>query len=422
MYTTKTYPNGLRLIHNFDNTNKIVSVQFVTLVGGKDEDDSNRGIAHLAEHMFFKGTKTRSAKDITLMFDKLGITNNASTSQDLTLFYGNGLDSMTESIFDLLSDCFFNATYPKKELDNEKKVVCSELKMYLDDNRDAMVTNGTCLAMQGTPYEYVLGGTVESVSNIEQDDLIKFHDKFYVPNRLVISVSGNVSLDEVERLIEKYVLSQCSQEVMEPVKYSILNYQVDLKQRFRFDKKDTEQSYVFIGFNTMPNSSKDKIKCSLMLNALGGYCSSRLFQKVRDEKGLVYSVQAYYSSYIEGIIGIIFMCDNDKLNETFDAIKEVLVETRKSGFTEDELTTDKNITKTYTVMNELTPYGRANSAAKSLIYKDKIETVEQVLEMIDATTVDDLNEMFKKYFDDTQLTTYIISKDNTFDPIELLTK
>ena len=217
MYTFKTYKNGLRLVHNYDNTNSAVSVRFCTLVGGKDEDESNRGIAHLAEHMFFKGTEKRSFLDIIKEFDRLGVSNNAFTSQDMTVFYATGLADMTESIFDILSDCFFHSQYPQNELENEKQVVCSELKMYLDDNRDLMYTNGTGLAMQGTPYEYPLGGTVESVSKLTQEDLKKFHDKFYQPNRLVISVSGNIELDKIEELVEKYVLKECTTDNLTPI-------------------------------------------------------------------------------------------------------------------------------------------------------------------------------------------------------------
>ena len=420
MYTLKTYKNGLRLIHNFDNANQAVTVSFVTLVGGKDEDDSNRGIAHLAEHMFFKGTTNRTNKQLTSELDTLGILYNASTSKDLTTFYTMGLAEQCEKMVDVLADCFFNSNYPENELKLEKDVVCSELCMYLDDNKEQIFTKAEDLGLQGTEYAYTLGGTVESVSKIERADLLSFKERFYKPERLIISISGNIELEEVEQLIDKYVLPNCSTDEVKPVDYATNDFAIDLKERISFTKKDTEQFYSVISFRYINRTKEDMCKFLCMLQALGGPTGSRLYKQVREEKGLVYSISTLYSEYVKSMTGIMFYSNRDKAEATYKAIREVLEDIRERGFKEEDLQIAKNSRKTSLVLSTINPANRAIGCADRLIYKGELLNVDKQLKAIEEVTLQDINDMFNKYFDNNYLAVAYLAKDDNIDPIKIL--
>lgn len=423
MYNLKTYKNGLRLIHNYDNTIKAISVNFFVMAGGKDEDDSNRGIAHLAEHMFFKGTKNRTNKDIIYALDRLGLQNNAYTSQDMTCFYAEGLSDNIEAIFDIMSDCFFNSTYPKEELVNEKKVVCSELEMYLDDNRDLIMTKGDEIAMQGTPYAYVLGGTVESVSKIEQQDLLDYKAKFYTPNRLIISVSGDVSQEEVERLVEKYVLPLCPDTECEPLYFEPVSQDLARDSRYLFTQKDTDQFYGFISFKSFCRSNKEEqIKFEALLQALGGSLSSRLYQRVREDKGLVYVIRTIYNSYNLSNNGIVFISNIANAEEALRTIREVLDEVRAEGFNNDDLVISQNILKTDNALALIKPSSKAKYAADSLMYKKEISSFDSVMQEIGNLTIEDLNSMFRKYYDNKDIAIAVIANEDKIDALKILTE
>ena len=247
MTTLKTYPNGFRLLHNYDNTTKATSITFCCLVGACNEDDTNRGIAHLAEHMFFKGTSKRTSQEINLALDQKGIVSNASTSSDMTKYYAEGMNEHAEHIFDLFTDCLFNSQYPQEELKKEKQVVCSEIEMYESDFRDKVEEIGSIIGLQGTPYAYSIIGTTQSVSNINTQDLIKFRDTFYTPDRIIVSVTGSTTLEEAEELMQKYVLPY-GKEPKQPITYHKDCFDIDIKERYKFVSKDTDQYYAMVNF------------------------------------------------------------------------------------------------------------------------------------------------------------------------------
>ncbi len=422
MYTLKTYKNGLRLIHNHDTTNQSVSVNFMTLVGGKDEDDSNRGIAHFLEHMFFKGTEKRTCKEINAEFDKLGIFVNAYTTKDMTVFYNIGLASQCENMFDILSDCFFHSQFPQDELILERKVVCSELEMRQDDNKDLLFAKSEELALQGTEYAYPLGGTVESVSKLEREDLINFRDKYYTPERLVISVSGNVTVEVIETLIDKYILPNCTTEERTPINYIINDFDIETANKYSFTKRDTDQYYSAISFRGIALNSEDMTAYRCMMRALGGSMSSRLFRKVREERGLVYTISSFCSDCAKSQNGIIFYCNIEKAEETYKAVREVLEEIRIDGFNEDDLNIAKNLRKTSIVLGTIQPTKKALSGGEKLIYNNKLLNIDEELAAVDKVTVQDMNNVFKKYFDNKDLTVTVVSNDNQLDPIKILTE
>ena len=422
MYNLKTYKNGLRLFVNEDNSTETVSVIFCVLAGGKDEDETNRGVAHLAEHMFFKGTTNRTGKEIIFEFDKLGIQYNAFTSQDLTCFYADAMQDKTERIFDIYSDCLFNTNYPNEELKTEKQAVCSEQEMYIDDSKSYVETKAMELALNGTPYQYVLGGTVEQVNKLTAQDLTKFRDKYYTPNRLIISVCGKIKQADIEKWVEKYILPKCSNEENQPLVYYELDKKIDLKKKYSFVSRDTDQYYCCVGFKPLSKCNPDYLKYRAAVVALGGNMSSRLFQKLRYEKGLAYVVGAFLFDLVLGFNGIVFYTNINKAKQTVELLAKVMQELRQTGFTQEELEIAKNSIKSSYALSLITPYAKTHFGARSLMYHNKIFDLQETLDKVDKITLDDLNEVIRQNFKIEDMTVSVVSNKENFDAYKILSR
>ena len=419
MTNLKTYKNGLRLLHYFDNSTKAVSVSITCLVGGRDEDETNRGIAHLAEHMFFKGTKTRTARQINRELDKFGIVNNASTSNDLTKYDADGMNDQLELIFDVFSDCLFNSTFPQEELEKEKQVVCSELEMYENDFRDKAEYTGLAVGLQGTNYQYVLGGTVESVSKITTQDLLDFHNRNYTADRIIVSVFGNADITQVEQLVNKYFIPHLSGE-RKPLSYKQKAISIDIKDRFKFVSKETDQTYAMINFKSINASASDLIPFNIARLALASTSSSRLFIKLREEEGLVYVVTAYSRLYPEcGLNTIHFISNSNNASKVLKIINDSVRLLLEKGFTEEEVQTYKNIIKTSLNLSLQTLEAKAYLNIKELIYQEKLFDLNNNLRDIDTVTLNDVNKAFRKYFDFKNLTIGVVSKQNDIDYLKI---
>ena len=416
---TKTYDCGMRLICEQDKSIQAVAVKIYCLVGGNNEDDSNRGIAHLAEHMFFKGTEHRTSKEINSTFDKLGIIINAFTDLDRTCYHTEGLTEYIETMFDVMSDCLYNSTYPKEELDKEKTVVCSELEMYDNDFERVAETNGQIISLQGTGYDHVLGGTVESVSKLETADLINFRNKWYTPDRIVVSVCGDVDFDTVDALVKKYLIKDNFKKAT-PVTFHKPCLDIDIKKRYLFQSKETDQVYGMLNFRAINKSSEDVTAFNLARLALGSTTTSRLFTKLREMYGLVYVITTYPSLYGDfGINSVYFIASAKNSNRVLALIKETIDEVLKDGFTQEELDTYKNISKSSLILSNQSIATRAAKIAESIIYTEKEHNIQDKIAEINAVTLEQMNEAFKKYFDYQYLTVALVAKEDNFESLKL---
>lgn len=408
---TKTYDCGLRLVHEKNETISATVVKIYCLVGGRDEDDGNRGIAHLLEHMFFKGTKKRTAQQINHTFDNLGVMINAFTDYDRTCFHAQGLTEHLDTIFDVMSDCLYNSTFVESELNREKTVVCSELEMYENDFESVAGTNSIIVGSQGTGYEYVLGGTVESVSKLQQKDLVEFRDKWYVPNRIVVSVCGDVDFSTVDALVQKYlILPQVAPS--EPISFKREILPNTITERQKFESKDTDQVYGYINFRGLTKSSVDKTAFNIARLCLGSTSTSRLFVKLREEYGLVYVISTspcLFGDY--GINCVNFISSEKNAQKVVELIKQTLDEIRQNGFTQIELDTFKNIAKSSLVLSQQTISARASRIGEGLIYCDELSDLSTELKQINAVTLTEMNSAFNKYFDYNYLTASVVSKN-----------
>ncbi len=286
--------NGIPvLIENIENLNSVALGIFVK-TGAKNELPGEEGVSHLLEHMMFKGTKNRSSKEISETIDNEGGIVNAYTSKEMTVYYIQMLSHKLDIGADILTDIFLNSTFTEENLEKEKNVVVEEIKMYEDIPEDKVHDENVRFAINGNQSNIVLG-SIESVKNISREKLVSYFEERYVPSKMVISVAGRVDKDEIMELLNRGIGSLEKDEFEREYDGSM-----SINSGENIIKRETNQMHLC--FNTKGVSLTDEIKYSVSIisNILGGNMSSRLFQKIREEKGLAYSVYSYNSFFEEG--------------------------------------------------------------------------------------------------------------------------
>ncbi|MCC9087156.1 M16 family metallopeptidase [Bacillus pumilus] len=392
MVKTYTCQNGVRIVLENNPTVRSVAIGVWIGTGSRHETPEINGISHFLEHMFFKGTKTRSARDIAESFDRIGGQVNAFTSKEYTCYYAKVLDSHAGYALDVLSDMFFHSAFDENELKKEKNVVYEEIKMY-EDTPDDIVHDLLGKAIYGEhSLGYPILGTEETLSTFNGDSLRAYMDEFYTPDRVVISVAGNVDdtfIREVETLFGSYEGKGKKQPVEAP--------------QFHYDKltrkKETEQAHLCMGFNGLPAGDKGIYDLIVLNNVLGGSMSSRLFQDVREDKGLAYSVFSYHSSFADnGMLTIYGGTGAKQLNLLSETILQTLDVLKREGITQKELENSKEQMKGNLMLSLESTNSKMSRNGKNELLLGKHRTLDEIIDEINHVTLDGVNNLSKRIF------------------------
>ena len=320
MYKYQTLKNGLTIVGEEIPYLKSVSLGIWINTGSRLESEKESGVSHFIEHMLFKGTKNRSAKDIARDIDRLGGEINAFTNKECTCYYVHLLDEHINKGIDVLSDMILNSSFDTNDRDTEKFVILEELKMYedsLDDlSYDLLVEN--VYPNDGLGRNIL--GNRKTIRSLKREDILNYYNKYYVPNNAVISICGNFNFEEIVKVIEEKFEQWQEKEVNIEVKEA--NY----TPCFVTKNKDSEQVNIAINLKAIPEENeKEAYALSVVNNIFGGSTSSRLFQSIREEKGLVYSIYSSQTLYRKcGELGIFASTSKEYLKEVYDLIiKEI---------------------------------------------------------------------------------------------------
>ncbi|MDO8685183.1 MAG: pitrilysin family protein, partial [Clostridiales bacterium] len=301
MFKRHKFNNGLRVVYEILPYVRSVSTGIWVGTGSRSETKSNSGISHFVEHMMFKGTQRRSACQIAEEIDNIGGQINAFTGKECTCYYAKILDTHIEIAFDILADMLFNSMFAKKDIAIEKKVILEEIGMYEDSPEELVHDLITETVWKNNPVGMPVLGNKTSLPKINAIKISEYMDAAYNPENCVISVAGNFKEEELLSLIEKYFSRWQSKNLTNGSLPA-----VDFIPGFNLKKKDTEQVHLCIGFNGVPQGDEKLYPLLAINNVLGGGMSSRLFQKIREEKGLVYSIYSYPSAYKDAGIFTIY--------------------------------------------------------------------------------------------------------------------
>ncbi|WP_066364933.1 M16 family metallopeptidase [Neobacillus fumarioli] len=396
--------NGVRIILEQIPTVRSVAIGIWIGTGSRNENPKTNGISHFLEHMFFKGTTTRSAKDIAESFDSIGGQVNAFTSKEYTCYYAKVLDTHSQFALDVLADMFFNSTFVEEELKKEKNVVLEEIKMYEDTPDDIVHDLLSRAVYEDHPLGYPILGTEETLNTFTGASLKQYINERYNPESVVISIAGNVPetfIHEVEKYFGFYQGENREIQEDSPV------FHANRISR----KKETEQAHLCIGFEGLKVGHDDIYSLVTLNNILGGSMSSRLFQEVREQRGLAYSVFSYHSAYQDsGIVTIYGGTGAKQLNVLYETIQETLDKLKQNGITEKELTNSKEQLKGSLMLSLESTNSRMSRNGKNELLLKRHRTLDEIIEQIDAVTKQSVDEMARSIFTN-QFSVSLISPD-----------
>ena len=394
MIINHTYPNGIRLV-----LEKIPTVRSVTIglwigTGSRDENEKNNGISHFIEHMLFKGTETRNAREIAESFDRIGGQVNAFTSKEYTCLYARVLDEHADYAIEILADMLFHSTFDETELQKEKQVVFEEIKMYEDTPDDRVHDLLSQASFGHHPLGFPILGTQTSLETFAPDVLRNHMAGHYLPENIVVSVAGNVD----ERFIEK------AGAVFSDYR-AVRSEQPYVKPEFHpgkiAKKKETEQAHLCLGFKGFPIGDENIYPLIVMNNILGGSMSSRLFQEAREERGLAYSIYSYHTAYRDsGLLTIYGGTAADQVDALYETIFHTIRGTLESGITEKELHNSKEQLKGNMMLSLESTSSRMSRNAKNELLLERHRSLDEIVKAIDAVTLDDVHRVARDIFTD----------------------
>jgi predicted Zn-dependent peptidase len=344
--------------------------------------------------MFFKGTKTKSAREIAESFDSIGGQVNAFTSKEYTCYYAKVLDNHAQFALEVLADMFFHSTFVEEELVKEKKVVYEEIKMYEDTPDDIVHDLLSKAIYENHSLGYPILGTEETLSAFTGNTLKEYMHNMYTPEHVVISVAGNISdtfIKEVEKLFGSY----------EGGKREVVDSTPDFHINQIARKKETEQAHLCIGFEGLKVGHDDIYSLILLNNILGGSMSSRLFQDVREQKGLAYSVFSYHSAFEDsGIVTIYGGTGASQLDLLFETVQETLALLKRDGITEKELKNSKEQLKGSLMLSLESTNSRMSRNGKNELLLSRHKSLDEMVEQIDSVTKESVDQMALAVFND----------------------
>lgn len=379
MYNVFKLHNGLKIVlENIDYVNSVSAGLWVKN-GSRNENASQNGISHFIEHMFFKGTEKRSAFNIAECIEDVGGQINAFTGKEATCFYVKVLDSHIDLALDVISDMMFHSKFETEDIEKEKAVVIEEINMSEDSPEDVLSDLHSRAMWGGNSISYPILGSKENVNSFTREqitDYIKYH---YTPENSVISICGKFDVDEVKYLLDKY-FGTWENPSAEDFEYS----KPEFKKNCLFREKNIEQVHLALGMCGIKNGDDDLYTLLLLSNVLGGGASSILFQKIREEKSLCYSIYTYISSFDNiGAVTIYTGLNSDYVCDAITIIKHEVDKFIKDGIDSEKLAKLKEQLKANYILGMENTTSRMFNNGKSMLFLNKVSTAQEIMDKID---------------------------------------
>lgn len=403
-------PGGLRIITEQMPSVRSAAIGIWVNVGSRDEVASQTGSAHYLEHLLFKGTKNRSALDISSTIDAVGGEMNAFTSKEVTCFYTRVLDTSVPEAIEVLVDMITSATITTIDVDQERQVVLEEIAMRDDDPADIVHEQFSRALFGDAPLGRSILGTVENISSLSRRSIHGFYRKYYSPDRLVIAVAGNIDhasiVKQIRRAFDLGGVDLAGEET--PYVPPKVKTKVSHTGGFvKFDKT-TEQANLVIGVPGLDRGDERRYIQSVFNAALGGGMSSRLFQEVREKRGLVYTVYSFGQQFQDaGMAGVYAGCSPKNLEQVTQVITDVLDEVALNGITEAELAKAKGQVSGGMVLGLEDTSSRMSRIARSEMNHGYVPSVSQVLERISSVTLEEVQALAHHLWSQERLTAVV---------------
>jgi predicted Zn-dependent peptidase len=405
MYKKSTLTNNLRVISNELSDRESVAIGIWVGVGGRYEDEPMRGAAHFLEHILFRGSLKYSCNDIKGMVEGVGGSLNAFTGEEHTCYYAKVPSKHFESTLDILSDMVFFPLIQKNDMERERTIILEEIKMYRDRPQYYVLELLDTLVWPDHPLGRSLAGTPESVSNMGQTALRGFHKQYYSPNNVVVSVCGNFSHEGVVEYLEEKLGNFRGQE-----KDAFLPYKSGQKKpRVNFFKKDTEQVHLALGFPSLKVDHPDVFALSVLNIILGGNMSSRLFDELREKRGLAYSVYSAAKAYDDtGLFMVKAGVDGKKVEEALELIIKILRQIRRGTIKEQEFVRAREYFLGQFVLGLEDTMEHMIWIGESMIERNRLRTIGEVVYRVNGLTPDDIRRVANDVLKDKRMNLAVV--------------
>ena len=383
-YDLSTLPTGERVISEHVPGVRSVSFGFWIGTGSRDETDARAGVSHFIEHLLFKGTSTHSAQEIAEIFDGLGGELNAATSRETTVLYARVPDDRLERALDVMVPMVYDPALA--EIDSEREVVLEEIAM-VDDNPQDLVHDVVAEAVfGGHPLGRPVIGRAEVISSVSRRSLAAYHRAAYVSDNVVVAAAGNLEHERLARLLRDR-LPGAEAHARRPRKA----YARAAAPGYRFKRKATEQYHVCLGAPGVSRLDDRRFASSLLDAILGGSASSRLFQEIREKRGMAYSVYSFASQYSDaGQIGIYVGTREDNLGECFEIVARELADVAGGGVRAGELERAKENLKGRILLSLESTSSRMSRLGKSLVTGTELLSADDLVARVEAVTADEV--------------------------------
>jgi predicted Zn-dependent peptidase len=385
MYQKSELKNGIRIITERIDHYRSVSLGIWVGAGSRDEDVRTNGISHFIEHMIFKGTGNRSNLRIAKELDAIGGLSNAFTSKEYTCFHSKVLDNHFPALADIMSDIFLNSVFKPDDIDKERQVILQEISMVEDSPEEQIHEIFNSLYWSNHPLGMSILGTNETVGAIDRDELIDHKQRFYSPSRIIISAAGNIDHERVVDFFQPIFESIEPRETMPPLTSPKIN------QAVLCHYKPLEQVHICLGGKAPHLLNNMRFAGTIFNTILGGNMSSRLFQEIREKRGLAYSIYSFISAYIDtGIFGICAGTDSKEVNNVLDVISMEIKMIKDGDITETDLSEAKEHLIGGILLGSENTDSRMLRIAKNEYLFNRYISYEEVVASLESVTIDEV--------------------------------
>jgi predicted Zn-dependent peptidase len=389
-YVLSELDSGLRVI-----TERLTSVRSIALgfwigAGSRDETPARAGVSHFLEHLLFKGTEQYTAQEVAEIFDAFGGELNAATSREHTVVYARITDRHLERALDVMSDMVYAPLFA--DLDAEREVVLEEIAMYEDTPHELVHDLFSQAVFGDHPLGRPILGTADVISTVGRRTLATYHRRMYSPGNIVFAAAGNVRHEDLQALLERAEAKQGVGSAAGPrVRIPLVK---SPPPAIRFQRKKTEQYHVCLGATGIARSDRRRFAASLLDGLLGGSASSRLFQEIREKRGLAYSVYTFAAQYTDtGLIGFYVGTREENLSECLQIAMAEIADVAAGNVADEELERAKENLKGRILLSMEATSNRMSRLGKSLITDTELLSLDRIAAEIDAVTADSIAEL-----------------------------
>jgi len=393
------HSSGLRIVTEEVPSVRSAAVGIWVNVGSRDEAPATAGASHFLEHLLFKGTTSRTALEISSSIESVGGEMNAFTSKEYTCFYARVIDTDLPMAIEVVSDLITSSIVTALDVDAERKVVLEEIAMRDDDPSDLVHDLFSDTYYGDTPIGRPILGTIDSINGMSRNTVFNYYKKKYLPQDLVVAVAGNIKHKRVVAMVEEALSRDNFLDVLAaPVLRPNTPVRNTKQESVGLMYKKSEQAHMFYGMEGVARADERRFAMGILSAALGGGMSSRLFQEIREKRGLAYSVYAYAQQFAgSGLIGFYAGCNPTKAVEVVEIIRSVLADVVDNGMTHEEIERAKGAVRGSLVLSQEDSGSRMSRIGKNEIVYGQVMDFDEILKAIARVSTEDIREIASEF-------------------------